>query len=54
MNDRLRRALSRIDQVEQSESAFSDATAFWVNGKEIATSKGTGPDEVRRSSSERG
>jgi hypothetical protein len=40
MSKRLSDALCRIDGVIESDSAFKDGTAFWVNGKEIAHFEG--------------
>ena len=36
MTGRLRDALAAIEGVVESESAFQDGLAYWVNGKEIA------------------
>ena len=40
MNRRLRSALADIDGVVESDSAFQDGPAYWVNGKEIAHFEG--------------
>lgn len=36
LRDRVRRALLRAEGVSESPSMFTDALAFWVDGKEIA------------------
>jgi Family of unknown function (DUF5519) len=45
--DRLREALCQVDGVIESESAFKDDLAFWVNGKEIAHFEGDHAIDIR-------
>ncbi|HZN18525.1 MAG TPA: luciferase family protein [Micromonosporaceae bacterium] len=47
MLERLRKALARIDGVVESESYFTDAPAFWGNGKEIAHFEGESVVDIR-------
>jgi hypothetical protein len=47
MSDRLRDAICQLDGVVESESAFRDGLAFWVNGKEIAHFEGEHALDVR-------
>jgi Family of unknown function (DUF5519) len=47
MSDRLRDALCQLGDVVESESAFKNDLAFWVNGKEIAHFEGEHALDVR-------
>lgn len=47
MSDRVRNALCQLDDVMESDSAFSSNLAFWVNGKEIAHFEGDHALDIR-------
>ena len=44
MTSRLRNALAAIEGVVESDSAFQEGLAYWVNGKEIAHFEGPAID----------
>jgi hypothetical protein len=46
-DDGLREALSRIEGVVESDSAFTRDLAFWVNGREIAHFEGQNAIDIR-------
>jgi len=43
----IRRSLLELDGVVESEGAFGDGQAFWVNGKQIASFHGSDAIELR-------
>jgi hypothetical protein len=47
LTDRVRRGMLAIEGVVESEGAFGDGAAFWVNGKQIATFAGDDAIELR-------
>jgi Family of unknown function (DUF5519) len=47
MSRKLRQALTAIDGIQESDSAFKDDIGYWVNGKEIAHFEGDKAIDIR-------
>lgn len=47
VSPRLRRALRRIDGIEESDSSFKDGVGYWVNGTEIGHFEGEAALDIR-------